>query len=272
MKMHSSFFFAHKKRAKNRGGSKRRWRTALLIAILAIMALVLVGCAEAQMESQTESPFGGILGTRTDTLDIMMLLTALSFLPALLIMLTAFTRIIIVLGFVKNAMGTQQMPPQQVLIGLALFLTFFVMQPVIADIDQNAYQPYVRQEITQQEALSRAEEPLRAFMLRQLQVHPKDLDTFIGLSGIETPVAAEDVPFHVIIPAFITSEIKTAFQMGFFIYIPFIVVDMVVASTLMSMGMMMLPPIMISLPFKVLIFVMVDGWLMIVQTLVGTFY
>jgi len=203
------------------------------------------------------------------SLQILMLLTVLSLAPAILMMMTSFTRIIIVLSFVRNALGTQQLPPNQVMIGLALFLTFFVMVPTWTQINTNAIQPYMKNEITQQEALAKAEEPLRAFMFKQTR--EKDLELFVGLSKMERPQTYRDVPTHVLIPAFVISELKTAFQMGFAIFIPFIVIDMIVASTLMSIGMMMLPPMMISLPFKLLLFVLVDGWHLVVESLVTSF-
>ncbi len=203
------------------------------------------------------------------SIQILFLLTILSLAPALLIMVTSFTRIIIVLSFTRNALGTQQMPPNQVLIGLALFLTFFIMRPVITDINTNAFQPYVEGQITQEQAIEKAMDPLRNFMLKN--VYEKDLALFINLSETEQPVKSSEIPTTALIPAFIISELKRAFIMGFYLYIPFIMIDMVVASTLMSMGMMMLPPVMISLPFKLLLFVMVDGWNLIIKTLVMSF-
>jgi len=203
------------------------------------------------------------------SLQLLMLLTVLSLAPAILMLMTAFTRIIIVLSFVRNALGTQQLPPNQVIVGLALFLTFFVMVPTWTQINTNAVQPYMNNQITQAEALTQAEEPLRNFMFRQTR--EKDLELFVGLAKMERPKTYRDVPTHVLIPAFVISELKTAFQMGFAIFIPFIVIDMIVSSTLMSIGMMMLPPMMISLPFKLLLFVLVDGWHLVVQSLVTSF-
>lgn len=203
------------------------------------------------------------------SLQVLFLLTILSLAPALLIMLTSFTRIIIVLSFTRNALGTQQMPPNQVLIGLALFITFFIMNPVITDINENAFQPYARGELTQQEAITVAMDPIRNFMLEN--VYEKDLALFLKLSESGQPVKSADIPNMALIPAFIISELKRAFIIGFYLYIPFIMIDMVVSSTLMSMGMMMLPPVMISLPFKLLLFVMVDGWNLIVKSLVMSF-
>jgi len=203
------------------------------------------------------------------SLQLLLLMTVLSLAPAILMMMTSFTRIIIVLSFVRNALGTQQLPPNQVMVGLALFLTFFVMTPTWTQINTNAIQPYMQNQITQAEALAKAEEPLRNFMFRQTR--EKDLELFVGLSKMERPKTYRDVPTHVLIPAFVISELKTAFQMGFAIFIPFIVIDMIVSSTLMSIGMMMLPPMMISLPFKLLLFVLVDGWHLVVESLVTSF-
>jgi len=203
------------------------------------------------------------------SIQILFLLTILSLAPSLLIMVTSFTRVIIVLSFTRNALGTQQMPPNQVLIGLALFITFFIMNPVITDVNANAYQPYVKGEITQEVAITKAMDPIRNFMMKN--VKEKDLALFLKLGENDTPIKTVDIPNTALIPAFIISELKTAFIIGFYIYIPFIIIDMVVSSTLMSMGMMMLPPVMISLPFKLLLFVMVDGWNLIVKALVMSF-
>jgi len=210
-----------------------------------------------------------LFGESAQTVDIVILLTILTLLPSILMMLTGFTRIIIVLSFIRQALGMQQTPPNQILIGLALFLTFFVMQPVFSRVYDEAYVPFSEGEITQEEFLETAMDPIRAFMWQQIT--DSDIAFFISLSGEDYP-DEESIPDSVIIPAFITSEIKHAMWIGFLIYIPFIVIDMIVASTLMSMGMMMLPPAMISLPFKVLLFVMVDGWQLIVRSLVQTFY
>jgi len=209
-----------------------------------------------------------LFGEGTQPVDIVILLTILTLLPSILIMLTGFTRIIIVLSFVRQALGMQQTPPNQILIGLALFLTFFVMQPVFTQVYEEAYVPFVAGELTQEEFIEGAMGPTREFMFNQ--VFDSDLNFFIALSGEEFADVSE-VPNSVLIPAFITSEIKHAMFIGFLIYIPFVVIDMIVASVLMSMGMMMLPPAMISLPFKVLLFVMVDGWQLIIGSLVQTF-
>jgi len=209
-----------------------------------------------------------IFGEGAQATDIVILLTILTLLPSILLMLTGFTRIIIVLSFVRQATALQQTPPNQVLIGLALFLTFFVMQPVFARVYEEAYVPFSAGEMTQEEFLEAAMDPMREFMFAQ--VFDTDLNFFISLSGEEFD-EIEDIPNAILIPAFITSEIKIAMFLGFFIYLPFIVIDMIVASTLMALGMMMLPPAMISLPFKVLLFVMIDGWQLIIGSMIETF-
>ncbi|MNR86822.1 Flagellar biosynthetic protein FliP precursor [compost metagenome] len=203
------------------------------------------------------------------SLQILALLTVLTLAPAILMLMTSFTRIVIVLAFLRQAMGTQSMPPNQVVVGLALFLTFFVMAPVIGDINQTALQPYAQGAISQQVALDRAQQPLRKFMFKQTR--QKDLALFVSMAKMERPRRPDDIPTHVLIPAFVISELKTAFQIGFVIYLPFLVIDMVVASILMSMGMMMLPPVMISLPFKLILFVLVDGWHLLSRALVSSF-
>lgn len=201
-------------------------------------------------------------------IQIVMFLALLTFLPAILVMMTSFTRLIVVFSLLKQAMGTQQVPPNQILIGLALFLTLFIMSPVLQEIKVNALDPYLANNMSQEEALSTGLKPLRNFMLRQTR--EKDLALFVELSGESRPEGPSDLSTKVLIPAFIISELKTAFQIGFLIYIPFLVIDMVVASVLMSMGMMMLPPIMISLPFKLMLFVLVDGWYLMVGSLVNS--
>ncbi len=203
------------------------------------------------------------------TVQIILLLTLLSLAPALLILVTSFTRIIIVLSLLRHALSTQQTPPNQVLIGLALFLTFFIMSPVITEINREAVQPYMAREISQQEAFNRAVVPLRGFMFRQTR--EKDIALFTRAAKLPSPANENAVPSRVLIPAFIISELRTAFEMGFMLFIPFLIIDMVVASVLMSMGMMMLPPIMISLPFKILLFVLVDGWNLLVQSIIMSF-
>ena len=208
-------------------------------------------------------------GQLSTSLQLLLLFSVLSLAPALLIMMTSFTRIIVVLSFLRQAMSTQQMPPNQVLISLALFLTYFIMAPVWSQINDRAVAPMLAGKITQADALREGAVPLREFMLRQTR--EKDLALFVSLSHRPAPHSASDLPMSTVIPSFMISELRTAFQMGFVIYLPFLIVDMVVSSVLMSMGMMMLPPAMISLPFKILLFVLVDGWHLIVRSLVLSF-
>ncbi|XFO66167.1 Flagellar biosynthetic protein FliP [Sporomusa silvacetica DSM 10669] len=203
------------------------------------------------------------------SLQVLLMLTVLSLAPSILIMMTSFTRIIVVLSFLRSALSTQQMPPNQVLVGLSLFLTFYTMSPYFDQVNQNALQPMLAGTMDQQTAMTEAVKPMREFMFKQTREN--DLALFVNLSEMPRPNGPEDVPTTVLIPSFIISELKTAFQIGFLIYIPFIVIDMVVASTLMAMGMMMLPPSMISLPFKVLLFILVDGWHLITRSLVSSF-
>lgn len=203
------------------------------------------------------------------TLQLLALMTILSLAPAILILMTSFTRIIIVLSFVRTGLGTQSMPPNQVLVGLALFLTFFIMAPVFTEINDTALQPYLEGESTQEEALDTAIMPIKRFMAEHTR--EKDLALFFKYQNLEKPDSIEEIPLMSLIPAFAISELKTAFQIGFVIFIPFLIIDMVVASTLMAMGMMMLPPVMISLPFKILLFVLVDGWYLIIESLLVSF-
>jgi len=202
-------------------------------------------------------------------IQVLLLLTVLALAPSILILMTSFTRLVIVFHFLRQAVGTQTMPPNQVLVGLSLFLTFFIMYPVFDRINKDAFQPYVAQTIGQEEAFNLALEPLREFMFKQ--THEDDLAMFISMAKVERPRTVADIPTHVLIPSFIISELKTAFQIGFLIYIPFLMLDMVVASVLLSMGMMMLPPVMISLPFKLILFVMADGWRLMVGSLMQSF-
>lgn len=203
------------------------------------------------------------------TLQLFFLLTILSLAPGILIMMTSFTRIIIVLSFVRTGLGTQSMPPNQVLVGLALFLTFFIMSPIANEMNETALQPYLDGEMAQQQALDTAIVPLKEFMAKNTR--EKDLALFFKYAELEKPNSIEEIPLTSLIPAFAISEMKTAFQIGFVIFIPFLIIDMVVASTLMAMGMMMLPPVMISLPFKILLFVLVDGWYLIIESLLVSF-
>lgn len=211
-------------------------------------------------------------GSNVQTLEILFLTTVIALLPSILVMMTSFTRIIISLSFLRTAMGTQQNPPNMVLIGMALFLTLFIMNPVLTDIQQNAYEPYKRQEITQQEALNRAQVPLKDFMIRQTE--NSSIKLFCEMAQIDEPKdsdEAKQLSMRVIIPAYMTSELKRAFEIGFLLYIPFLLIDIIVSSTLMSMGMIMLPPAMISMPFKLLLFITVDGWQLLFSSLVKGF-
>lgn len=213
-----------------------------------------------------------INGNSADTLEILVLLTIVSLLPSILLMMTSFTRIIIVLSLLKNALGLQQTPPNQVLVGIALFLTLFIMSPVIQDINTEAYEPYKNEQISQQEFFKKAGDPLKEFMLKQ--TGKNELQMFVDMSGdkeVKDNTNIKELPMTVIIPSFVTSELKRAFIIGFLLYIPFLIIDMIVSSVLMSMGMMMLPPVMISMPFKLLLFVVVDGWSLLFKTLVTTF-
>lgn len=250
----------------------RRWAAGVGSALFLLMAAVSV---QAQ---QVDVPLPALeFGITTAdgpgdvalTLQIVALLTVLTLAPAIVVMLTSFTRIIVVLSFVRSALALQQMPPNQVLIGLALFLTMFTMAPTWQELYTEGLQPYLAGELTEAEALARASEPVREFMFRHTR--EQDLGLFIDMAGAGRPETPDDVPTMTLIPAFIISELRTAFQLGFILFIPFLVIDMIVASTLMSMGMLMLPPVMISLPFKVLLFVMVDGWYLVTRSLLLSF-
>lgn len=246
-----------------------------LLLVIALLFLLYPSVVHAQPENFNIPRIGIEVGEAdtprdiVNTFEILFLFTILTLAPSILIMMTSFTRIVIVLSFMRNALGTQQTPPNQVLIGLALFLTLFIMAPMGADIDKNAVQPYLDGSIDQEQALENAMQPLRDFMFKQTR--NKDLSLFLDLADMDSPDTLDEIPNRVLIPSFMISELKTAFQIGFLLFIPFIIIDMVVASTLMSMGMMMLPPVIISLPFKILLFIMVDGWNLIVKTLVTGF-
>ncbi|MCF2909760.1 flagellar type III secretion system pore protein FliP [Pseudoalteromonas sp. DL2-H2.2] len=203
------------------------------------------------------------------TLQVLAIMTALSFIPAAVIMMTSFTRIIVVLAILRQAIGLQQSPSNQVLVGMSLFLTFFIMAPIFNQINDRAVQPYLNEELTSIQALQEAKEPIKAFMLSQTRI--KDLETFAKIAGYDKLDSPEDTPFVVIIPAFVTSELQTAFIIGFMFFIPFLIVDLVVASVLMAMGMMMLSPMIVALPFKIMLFVLVDGWSLIMGTLARSF-
>ncbi len=244
--------------------------------ILILLALILVpdsAWAQAAFPniSLTVGDGAGEGGGQLVTgLKVLFVLTILTLAPAILVMVTSFTRIIVVLSFLRQAMGLQSVPPNQVLVGLALFLTFFIMTPVWQQVNSTALQPYLAGEMTEEAAWEKGRMPLMGFMLAQTR--EKDLGLFLDISGTPVPEDQAQLPLHVVIPAFVISELKTAFQIGFLLYIPFLVLDMVVSSVLMSMGMMMLPPVIISLPFKLILFVLVDGWHLVVGSLVGSFY
>ncbi len=240
----------------------------LLIALVCSPGLVHAQAVEASPRL-TVAVEGADDGELALSIQIVLLMTMLTLAPALIMLTTSFTRIIIVLGFLRQAIGTPQMPSNQILVGLALFLSVVIMMPVIDEIREVALDPYLEKTLSQKEAATKALEPIKAFMLHHTR--EKDLTMFLEITGSEVPVDRSDLKLSVVVPSFITSELKTAFQMGFLLYIPFLIVDMVVASVLMSMGMMMLPPILISLPFKILLFVMVDGWHLITRSLVTAF-
>jgi len=253
------------------GAKNRTCKIIVMVVIFATMfAMFSFSYADGDdiVIPSVEINFGQDGENTATSIQILVLLTILTLAPSILIMMTSFTRFIIVFSFLRKAISLQSTPPNQVLIALALFMTFFVMTPVFSDVINNAYEPYVNQEISQEEALDEAAKPIKAFMLRQ--VRTQDLALFVDLSGDNAPESYEDIPITTVIPAFIISELKTGFEIGFLLFIPFIVIDMVVASTLMSLGMMMLPPVMISLPFKVLLFIMVDGWHLLVEQLLLT--
>ena len=238
----------------------------LLGALLALGLLTGPALADPVLKIGLE---GGSQGVAT-TLQIVLLLTVLSLVPAILLMVTSFARIVVVLSFLRQAMGTAQMPPNQILLALALFLTLFVMGPTIQTINHDAVQPYLEGKTTSVDALKTGAKPVREFMLRQTR--EKDLALFVQLSRSPQPQTPADLPLTVITPAFMISELKTAFEIGFMLYLPFLIIDLVIASVLMSMGMLMLPPAMISLPFKLLLFVLADGWTLIVQNLILSFH
>ncbi len=237
--------------------------------------IVLVGSAAAQPETMPFPKLSVEVGKAANpqdvslTLQILFLMTILSLAPAILILTTAFTRIIIVFHFTKQALGTPQMPPAQIMIGLALFLTFFIMAPTWNKINEVALQPYLNNKINLQQAYDKGVEPLREFMFKHTR--EEDLALFVKMAKLEKPENRNDIPTYVLVPAYAISELRTGFQIGFIIFIPFLIIDLVVASVLMSMGMMMLPPIMISLPFKVLLFILVDGWNLLVGSLMNSF-
>lgn len=248
---------------------RKKTSTGLLsLAVGLLLAPSLVAAQLPAIEALTVDTSGDGQ-TYSLTLQILVVMTLLTLLPAALLMMTSFTRIIIVLGLLRTALGTAATPSNQVLLGLALFLTIFVMAPVFGEINEQALQPYLAEEIAPQQALERASKPLRNFMLAQTREH--DIALFLRIAQKEGLDGPESVPMSILIPAFVTSELKTAFQIGFIIFLPFLVIDLVVASTLMSMGMIMLSPMIISLPFKIMLFVLVDGWSLIMGTLAASF-
>ncbi|EKM94104.1 MAG: flagellar type III secretion system pore protein FliP [Pseudomonas sp.] len=251
----------------------------LLALLLAVVAPLALGQEAGGLLTRGDNPLSiPAITLSTDaqgqqeysvSLQILLIMTALSFIPAFVMLMTSFTRIIIVFSILRQALGLQQTPSNQILIGLTLFLTLFIMAPVFERINQEALQPYLAEQIPAQEAITRAEGPLKAFMLAQTR--ESDLDLFMRLSRRTDIASPEAAPLTILVPAFVTSELKTAFQIGFMIFIPFLIIDMVVASVLMAMGMMMLSPLIISLPFKIMLFVLVDGWGLIIGTLAGSF-
>jgi len=237
----------------------------LLLALLFVMPLAQAEGIEAL--SVTTNPDGS--QEYSVTLQVLAIMTAMSFIPAAVIMMTSFTRIIVVLAILRQAIGLQQSPSNQILLGMSLFLTFFIMAPIFSQINEQAVQPYLKEDLTSIEALQVAKEPIKSFMLSQTRI--KDLETFAKIAGYDKLDSPEDTPFVVIIPAFVTSELQTAFIIGFMFFIPFLIVDLVVASVLMAMGMMMLSPMIVSLPFKIMLFVLVDGWGLVMGTLARSF-
>lgn len=243
--------------------------------VVIVLCLLVAGVAASQDKAIPMPKISVEVGKATSpddvavTLQILFLMTVLSLAPAILIMTTAFTRIVVVLHFLRQALGTQQVPPSQVLIGLAMFLTFFVMAPTWNRVNQDAIQPYMKNTITLQQAYDRGIVPLREFMLRQTR--EEDLALFVKLANVEKPETRDDVPIHALIPAFAISELRIGFEIGFLLFIPFLVIDMVISSILLSMGMMMLPPVLISLPFKILLFILVDGWHLVIRSLLESF-
>jgi len=265
---------------KNRLDFMRKGKLSrLAIRCLTVAVVVTLVLISAQVATAQEKGFSGLelkigggagKGGLTTPIQILMLLTLLSVVPAILVSVTSFTRLIIVTHFLRQAIGTQTMPPNQVLIGLSLFLTYFIMQPVVERVNQEALQPMMDGKITEMQALDQASVPLRQFMLRYTR--ETDLALFLNIAKQPRPRDLRDLPMRIVIPSYMISELKTAFQIGFVLYIPFLVIDMVVASILLSMGMMQLPPVVVSTPFKILLFVMVDGWNLVVGSLVKSFY
>lgn len=257
--------------SKQSANNDRRLSPRLVLGIVFILTLTLLmaGCSTAPGVSLTIDPQAAEPQQVTSGVKLLVLMTVLSLAPAVLILATSFTRIVIVLSMLRSAIGTPSVPPNQVIIGLSLLLTFFIMTPVYKQMDQIAVQPFLAEQIDQETAFKQAEKPIREFMFKQTR--EKDIQLFLDLGDEPQPATLDDIPTVALFPAFVISELKTAFTMGFVIYLPFLVIDLVVSSILLSMGMMMLPPSLVSLPFKLLLFVMVDGWYLIVRSLVLSF-
>lgn len=253
-------------------------RNRNIILFLAIVLISILSCTYVAKASPTTIPVPNVNisvdGNNTpkqyvDNIKLLIMLTIITLLPSFVIMMTSFTRIVVVFSFLKGALGAQQSIPNQVLVGLAIFLTLFIMAPVYGDLNEKALKPYMENKITQEQAFTEGSKPLREFMLKQTR--QKDLKLFMEAAKLGEDITKENVPLYVVVPAFAISELKTAFQIGFLLFIPFLIIDLVVASVLMSMGMMMLPPSMMALPFKILLFVMVDGWYLIVKSMILSF-
>jgi flagellar biosynthetic protein FliP len=254
--------------------ARRLVRVSLFFAILFALAIPAIAQAPAASPVPGTMPInitignGSEQGNVSSAIQILFVMTLLTLAPSIMMLMTSFTRIVIVLGFVRSALGVQGAPSNQIIVGLSLFLTIFIMSPIATRINADALQPYMAKQISTADALEKASAPLRQFMLKQTR--QSELDFFLGISG-SGPTRTDEVPMRVAVPAFVVSELRTAFQMGFLIFIPFLIIDFLVASTLMSMGMMMMPPTMISLPFKLLLFVLVDGWHLVIRSLVQSF-
>lgn len=257
--------------------NKRAYRS-IIISTLFIAAVILFMSAKVYAAPDTTLPIPDIsisLDNSTsptqyvDNVKLLVLLTVLTLLPSFIMMMTSFIRLVVVFGFLRSALGTQQSPPNTIIIGLALFMTIFIMAPVYKEMDKTAIQPYLKNQITQTQFVENGSKPLRKFMLKQTR--QKDLKLFVDAAKLDYTVTQDNAPLYVVVPAFIISELKTAFQIGFLLFIPFLIIDLVVSSVLMSMGMFMLPPVMVSLPFKLLLFVMVDGWYLLVKSLIMSF-
>jgi len=245
----------------------------LRLAVYLVLAMIILGgIAQAQVipKVSVEVEESSDPGDLSATLQIVLLLTVLTLAPSIILMMTSFVRIVVVLGFLRQAIGTQQLPPNQLLIALALILTFFIISPMANQAYENGLKPYFDEQISKEEAFDKSMAPFREFMLEQTR--EKDMALFINLAGMDKPEKPEDVPLHILLPGFVISELRIAFQIAFLIFVPFLIIDMIVSSVLMSMGMMMLPPIIVALPFKILLFVLVDGWYLLVKSLVGSFF